>query len=49
MMESEYLQMIKTLSRLYPLVEKTILEIHPYETPEILKFPVQRGFTSYLA
>ena len=48
MMESEYLLMIKTLSRLYPLVEKAILENHPYETPEILNIPVHGGLTSYL-
>jgi len=43
MMENEYLLMIKTLTRLYPLVEKEILEIHPYETPEVLNIPVQGG------
>lgn len=47
MMESEYLLMIKTLSRLYHLVEKTILDNHPYETPEILVIPVDGGLTSY--
>jgi periplasmic divalent cation tolerance protein len=49
MTEPEFLLMIKTQNRLYPLVEKVILEIHPYEIPEILKFPVHDGLTSYLA
>lgn len=48
MAESEYLLMIKTLTRLYPLVEKAILEIHPYETPEILNIPIHGGLDSYL-
>lgn len=48
MIESEYLLMIKTRSLLYPLVEKAILEIHPYETPEILNIPVHGGSPSYL-
>lgn len=44
----EYLLTIKTLTRLYNRLEKTIHEEHPYELPEILRLPVDGGFQPYL-
>ncbi len=44
----EYLLTIKTLTRLYTLLEKDILEHHPYELPEILRLPADSGFQPYL-
>lgn len=46
--EEEFLLLIKTRSSLYPKLEKRILEIHPYETPEIIQLPIQKGFAGYL-
>ncbi len=46
--EEEFLLIIKTRSSLYSKLEKRILEIHPYETPEIIQLPIQRGFAGYL-
>jgi periplasmic divalent cation tolerance protein len=44
----EYLLVIKTLTRVYPLLEKTNREQHPYEIPEILQLHVDGGFPPYL-
>jgi periplasmic divalent cation tolerance protein len=44
----EFLITIKTLSRLYDLLEKIIREQHPYELPEILRLPIDGGFQPYL-
>lgn len=46
--EEEYLLIIKTRHILYPKLEKRILEIHPYETPEIVRLSIQEGYESYL-
>ena len=44
----EVLLTVKTESRLYGLVEKLILQNHPYDTPEILALPVKRSSKKYL-
>lgn len=46
---SEYLCIIKTKSELYPLLERAILKLHPYEVPEILAIPIIRGHKAYLS
>lgn len=38
--DSEYLLLIKTRSALFPQVSEAIRELHSYELPEILEFPV---------
>jgi periplasmic divalent cation tolerance protein len=45
----EWLCMIKSKEALYEKLERTILEIHPYEVPEILAVPITKGSESYLA
>lgn len=40
--------LIKTRRPLYAEVEATIREIHPYELPEIIAVPVERGLPRYL-
>ncbi|HPU17574.1 MAG TPA: divalent-cation tolerance protein CutA, partial [Bacillota bacterium] len=47
--EDEVLVLLKTRKELYPDLEKKLLEIHPYETPEILFVDVERGSAAYLA
>ncbi len=44
----EVLLTIKTLSRLYEEVEKTILRHHPYDVPQIVAIPIEKGLSSYL-
>lgn len=39
---------IKTRAARYGEVEAAIRELHPYELPEIVAVPVQRGFDDYL-
>ncbi|MBI4710967.1 MAG: divalent-cation tolerance protein CutA [Candidatus Omnitrophica bacterium] len=42
----EVLLLIKTLTSNYKKLEKTILENHPYEVPEIICLPITRGSKS---
>jgi periplasmic divalent cation tolerance protein len=44
----EWFLIMKTRDDLYGDLEKAILEIHPYEVPEILAVPVIAGSQSYL-
>lgn len=44
----EYPIRIKTRFNLYSQVEAKILELHPYEVPQILAFPVIAGYSRYL-
>ncbi|MGB6222582.1 divalent-cation tolerance protein CutA [Haloferula sp.] len=46
--ESEVLGVIKTTAEAYPALEAAILELHPYETPEVLALPIGRGAEKYL-
>jgi periplasmic divalent cation tolerance protein len=45
----EWLCVIKSKAALYEKLEKTILEIHPYEEPEIIATPIAKGSEGYLA
>jgi len=47
--DDEVLVLLKTRKELYPELEKKILEIHPYETPEILMVDVETGSKAYLS
>ena len=46
--EEELLLLIKTNSAVWPLLEKRILSLHPYELPEIISVRVQEGNNNYL-
>ena len=45
----EVVLMIKTRGTLAKRLERRVLELHPYETPEILVLPVASGEKRYLA
>lgn len=45
----EWLCLVKTRRDLYLVVEQAILELHPYEVPEIIALPITAGNASYLA
>lgn len=47
--ENEILVLFKTRKENYPELEKKLLEIHPYETPETLLVDVEKGSAAYLA
>jgi periplasmic divalent cation tolerance protein len=44
----EYAAMIKTVRRNYPKAEKYIREHHPYEVPEIICWPIEKGLKEYI-
>jgi periplasmic divalent cation tolerance protein len=44
----EILLLIKTDQARYAELEQAILSLHPYELPEIIAVPVERGLTGYL-
>jgi periplasmic divalent cation tolerance protein len=45
----EILLLIKIRAEDYAAVERSILALHDYETPEIISLPVQQGFAGYLS
>ena len=47
--DGEYLLLIKTLEGEYEAVAAAIRELHSYELPEILAFPVGQGDERFLA
>lgn len=46
--EQELLLLIKTSQTAWPLLEKRILGLHPYELPEIIAVPVNNGQADYI-
>ena len=44
----EVLAIFKLESSRYPEFEEKIRSMHPYEVPEIIAFPVSKGFPAYL-
>ena len=44
----EWLCLIKSREDLYGAIERTILSLHPYETPEIIASPIVEGSRGYL-
>ena len=44
----EYGVILKTRAALYPQVESRIKELHPYELPAIVAFPIEEGSEEYL-
>ena len=43
----ELLLLIKTSEAVWPLLETRILELHPYELPEIIAVPIDTGQADY--
>jgi len=46
--ENEVLLLLKTRAELYPELERLIVSVHKYETPEIVMLPVSQGLPGYL-
>ena len=46
--DEEHPLLIKTTSERYPELEQTIRAGHPYELPEIVAVPIERGLPEYL-
>ncbi len=47
--DTELLILFKTMADQYPALEAKILGLHSYETPEIIRLPIEGGFGKYLA
>lgn len=45
---TEVMLMIKTRAAIYDEVEAAIRGLHPYELPEIVAVPIERGSSAYL-
>jgi periplasmic divalent cation tolerance protein len=46
--DDEVLLLIKTTSEMFPRLEETIGQLHPYELPEIIGVPLTAGSEAYL-
>ena len=47
--DEEYPVLIKTTAERYLALEAAIRAAHPYELPEIIAVPIERGLPAYLA
>ena len=47
--EEERLLVIKTTSDRFEALRQAIVELHPYELPELIALPIQAGHEPYLA
>ncbi|HEY2336044.1 MAG TPA: divalent-cation tolerance protein CutA [Burkholderiales bacterium] len=46
--DEEHPVLVKTTTERYPELEKALRAGHPYELPEIIAVPVERGLPAYL-
>lgn len=46
--ENEVLVLFKTTQEHFERLKARILELHPYEVPEVLAIPVEQGYQAYL-
>ena len=47
--EQELVLLIKSRSDRLPVLERRLLELHPYELPELIVVPVMGGYAPYLS
>jgi len=46
--DSELLLIIKSRQGVYQRLEQRVVELHPYELPEVIAVPITDGLTGYL-
>ncbi|MCX7960359.1 MAG: divalent-cation tolerance protein CutA [Burkholderiales bacterium] len=46
--DEEHPMLIKSTADRYPALEAAIRQAHPYELPEIIAMPIERGLRAYL-
>ena len=46
--DEEHPMLIKTTAERYPALERALRSGHPYELPEIIAVPIERGLPAYL-
>jgi uncharacterized protein involved in tolerance to divalent cations len=47
--DEEHLLVVKTIGGRYPVLEARLLELHPYDVPEVIALPIRAGSAAYLA
>lgn len=47
--DNEILVLLKTTNELYKKLKDRLIEIHPYETPEIVRINIEDGSPDYLS
>lgn len=47
--DREHLLFMKTRGDRYPALESALEELHPYDVPELIVLPIERGSSSYLS
>jgi periplasmic divalent cation tolerance protein len=47
--EHEVVMLLKTRRELFEKVRARLVELHPYECPEVLQVPIEQGHVPYLA
>ncbi|MGD2295161.1 MAG: divalent-cation tolerance protein CutA [Candidatus Aminicenantes bacterium] len=47
--ETEHILFMKTRATLFQRLEKKLQEVHPYDVPEIIALPIQKGSPDYLS
>jgi periplasmic divalent cation tolerance protein len=46
--DEEHPMLVKTTAERYPALEQALRAAHPYELPEIIAVPLERGLAEYL-
>jgi periplasmic divalent cation tolerance protein len=46
--DEEHPMLMKTTAERYPALEQALRAAHPYELPEIIAVPIERGLPAYL-
>lgn len=44
----EHIMLIKSTASLFPAIQTTITDLHPYELPEIIAVPIEDALPEYL-
>jgi periplasmic divalent cation tolerance protein len=46
--DEEWLLVMKTTATRFEALRKAIVELHPYDVPEVIQLPIERGHGPYL-
>jgi periplasmic divalent cation tolerance protein len=46
--DAEWLLLIKTTAERFEALRRALVALHPYEVPEIVELPIERGHAPYL-
>ena len=46
--DAEWLMIMKTTAARFEALREALVEMHPYEVPEVVELPIERGHAPYL-